>query len=168
MNELSGDLQTGTYHGKFDKNELCLLSDTDASKQESIPALANVMSAMTLSADLSANFPWSVSKLTLPNSSNLLPVRKHDSFHSIFIRKSFHPPFSPSEEAKKDGIDHTYNLFLLVTNCWHHRRNRRCQPNLIQMRRRTSQVQSAEEIKIVIIFSHTNLRTNLIAFQQIA
>ena len=59
------------------------------------------MSAMTLSAELSANFLLSVSKLTLPNSSNSLPVNKHDSFHSIFIRKLFHPPFSPLKKQRK-------------------------------------------------------------------
>ena len=141
MNELSREFQTGTYHRKFVNNELCLLlkvTPTPAQARKH-PALANVMSAMTLSSHILANLLWSVSKLTLPNSSNSLPVNKHDSFHSIFIRKSFHPPFSPSEEAKKDVIDHTYNIFMLVINCWHHRRNRRCQPNLIQMRRRTSQ-----------------------------
>ena len=96
MNEISGDLQTGTYHRKFEQNnELCLLSDTDASKQESIPALANVMSAMTLSADLSANFPWSVSKLTLPNSSNSLPVNKH-TLLAWFISFYFYKEIVPS------------------------------------------------------------------------
>ena len=98
MNELSRELQTGTYHRKFENNELCLLlkvTPTPAQARKH-PALANVMSAMTLSPDILANLPWSVSKLTLPNSSNSLPVRKHDSFISFYFYKEIVPsaPFT--------------------------------------------------------------------------